>query len=142
MEDFQQESGFEIDSFVGDPKFSSSSFSKFRLLNQSDAIDIGSPLTFTESSGSGNIIKVEHSWYFSDGYGLTKGDLILVGNNQVAEVIEVDHARSEIQVDQELVWEDQLPVYYQYYENGPDLGALEFSIFDQFFLILPFIIKG
>lgn len=126
LNDFQDQVGFESSSFLGDPKFVAVDQGDFYIQADSDVIDRAGPLTFTKGSGSGTQINVDRSWFFSDGMGLIDGDIISLGQNQIATVIKVDHQINQITIDRELSWNDNTSVNYQFFDDGPDIGAYEY----------------
>lgn len=126
LSSFQIASGKEIHSIEGFPKFTDVSNFDFSLQANSKARDAGGALTTTSSAGNGTVIPVKNSWFFSDGMGLQTGDKIRVGNNNVVEVLAVDHNNHTIRVSNDISWNNNSPVTYDYYGGAPDMGAQEF----------------
>ncbi len=128
FEEYQSKSGKDSHSFsVTDLYFKDESKRDFHLKDQSQAIDAGAFLTFTDSSGEGKIIKVQDASYFTDGYGLRKGDLIKVGDNDSVRVVRVDYSSNTIEVDRDIKWQKEDPVSYDYKGKAPDIGAYEYE---------------
>jgi len=115
-----------------DPGFASASpivVSDFKLSPSSPAIDTGIHLTKTTSSGSGTSIPVEDANFFSDGFGVSAGDKVIVGNNGLVIVQNVDYENNIIIVDRNVSWSRGDPVSLNYSGEAPDVGAFEEGIF-------------
>jgi len=109
------------------PQFVSSNpaeLSQFELKDGSLCIDAGANLTTTKSSGSGNVIPVADASYFTDGYNVIPGDMIMVGSS-VARVTNVDIPGNKLTVDRNISWTGDTPVNLEYSGGGPDMGAME-----------------
>ncbi len=71
----------------------------------SPAINRASAITATTGAGSGVLLSVENSDYFFDGYdGLTDGDLIQVGLDSIARIVEINETTHEITLDRGISW--------------------------------------
>jgi hypothetical protein len=91
----------------------------------SPCIDNGDYLTFvTSSSGSGTTFQVSDSNYFSDGFGIVPGDVIVVGNT-TATITAIDHTKNIISVSKQISWQYGQPVNLPYSGNKPDIGKLD-----------------
>lgn len=101
----------------------------FKLTFNSPAIDKGVPLTLTKGSGSGKVIGIVDARYFYDGYGVTSGDVVKIGNNGLVEIINVDYVNNKITVNKNITWADSSWVTLPYKNNAPDVGAYEFKSF-------------
>jgi len=99
-------------------------YSQFELKDGSLCIDAGGNLTTTKSSGSGNVIPVADASYFTYGYGVIPGDMIMVGSS-VARVTNVDIPGNKLTVDRDISWTGGAPVNLEYSGGGPDIGAWE-----------------
>jgi hypothetical protein len=94
----------------------------------SPAIDKGVFLTATTAAGSGAVIAVADAGYFTDGYGITDGDLIqFEGQAQTARIIKVDYGANTITVDKTLTWTSGQGIALAYYGTAPDAGAFEYN---------------
>ncbi len=112
----------------GDPKFVSASNADFHLQSDSPAIDAGTFLTKTRSSGSGTKIPIEDAGYFFDGYGIVDGDIIqLEGQTQTAQIVSVDYDNNIITVDRSFSWYSGQGVALAYSGSAPDIGAFEYE---------------
>ena len=107
-----------------DPMFTDAAADDFTLAPGSNCIDAGGNLTTTVGSGSGTVVVVADSLYFTDGYGLIDPDTIRVGGNRV-QIVSIDRATHVITVDASISWSDGDPVYLDYFGLAPDLGAFE-----------------
>lgn len=99
----------------------------FSLNPASPAIDAGVPLTRTTGAGSGTRVPVKETVYFYDGYGLSPGDLVKIGNNPPVRVIAVEEAAEILVVDAPINWKAGDGVSLPYEGAAPDIGAVEFS---------------
>ena len=123
---FQSATGFETHSIEDNPLFVDPTTSRdFHLQAGSPAIDAGGSLTNTTSAGSGTVVPVADYRYFTDGFGLEAGDLIRVGANAAARVMQVNETANTLTVDRALSWNTNDPVSYDYAGNAPDIGAFE-----------------
>jgi hypothetical protein len=122
---FQAGSGQDQNSIEADPLFADVSNGNFHLRQGSPARDTGGPLTVTSSSGSGTTVPVGDARYFSDGFGLQNGDMIVVGGHHPVTVVDVDYVNNVITVNEAISWENETPVNYMYTGSGPDIGAFE-----------------
>jgi hypothetical protein len=110
-----------------DPKFTFPEDHKFYLQPESPAIDAGDFLTRTVDSGMGNIIQVWDASFFTNGFGVTSGDLIQVGENRPVTVMQVDYTKKTIKVDENISWKKGDGVSYPYSGSAPDMGAFEYA---------------
>jgi hypothetical protein len=94
----------------------------FRLQTGSPCIDKGAFLTYATTGGSGNLVTVADARYFSDGYGITAGDVIRVGGN-TATITRVSD--NTLTLDRSINWSFGDKVSYPYTGVAPDIGALE-----------------
>lgn len=96
-----------------------------RLTEGSPCIDSGRFLTWTVGSGSGTEVKVQDAGFFTDGFGMTEGDLVRVGDEEPALVVGVDYHNNTITLDRAISWEDGEGVSMAYFGPAPDIGAYE-----------------
>jgi hypothetical protein len=100
----------------------------FHLQLASPAIDKGVFLTTATAAGSGTIVAVADAGYFTDGYGITDGDLIqLQGQTETARIVKVDFGANTITVDKTLSWTSGQGIALAYYGTAPDAGAFEYN---------------
>jgi parallel beta-helix repeat protein len=119
-------SGQEAHSIVKQPGFVDVTNQDFHLGGGSPGIDAGDCLARTVGSGTGQTIRVTDAGYFSDGFGMTLGDLVRVGENEV-RIKSVDYGAKTITVDRQIEWKDGDGVSYPYVGRAPDMGAYEAS---------------
>jgi parallel beta-helix repeat protein len=122
---YKTASGWDADSVIGNPLFINPS-NDFHLQANSPAINAGDFLTRTTSTGSGTSVPVANAKYFSNGYGVIDGDLIKIGSNNSARVINVDYDNNTITVDMSITWNTNDGVSYDYSGSRPDIGAYEY----------------
>ena len=108
---------------LSDPKLKDPSNQDYSLKDDSPCKNAGGFLTFTLTSGSGTLIKVNDARYFTDGFGVKEGDKIRVGDNPAVRVIGVDYSRNEIRVDNSISWNRGDGVSYDYEGSAPNIGA-------------------
>ncbi len=106
------------------PMFTNAAADDFTLQPGSPCIDAGGNLTTTVGSGSGTVVPVADSLYFTDGYGVIDPDVIRVGDNRV-QIVSINRSSNEITVDSSISWSDGDPVNLDYFGLAPDLGAFE-----------------
>jgi hypothetical protein len=99
----------------------------FRLNRTSPCIDAGANLTQTNGGSTGTVITVDDASYFMDGYGMTTGDVIFVGNDENLLILEVVYSTNTIIVNRSITWSDNDPVGLTFSGVAPDIGAYEFS---------------
>ena len=111
----------------------------FNLQENSPGIDAGTHLTETTSSGSGSQVQVEDAGYFFDGYGITQGDEIKIGDNVLVRITDIDYDTNTLTIDQNINWNNGDPVSLDYNGNAPDIGAFEsdFEIPDGEYYVSP-----
>jgi len=97
----------------------------FRPMSGSPCVDAGVFLTsVTSASGSGYTITVEDAGYFTDGYGIFKGDKIRVGNT-AANIESIDYSNNRITLKEQIRWLYGAPVSLPFAGSKPDIGAFE-----------------
>ena len=130
-------SGNEAHSFIADPEFVNATSRPvgdyqtqgfdFSLQSNSPAIDAGTFLTETTSSGSGTTLTVDDAKFFSDGLNATQGDLIVVGNNDPVRITDVNYSTNQLTLNQSISWNDNDNVSLPYSGSAPDIGAYEYQ---------------
>jgi len=111
-------SGGEANCVLGDPGFTEIGTQLFYLRSDSDARDLGAPITTTSNSGSGTAFDVVQGDFFTDGYGIVGGDLIAVGNS-LARITNIDG--NTITIDRSISWNNGDGVYWR--NSQADAGA-------------------
>lgn len=128
FEIYQSKTGLDLNSINRDPLFVDPVQGNFQLQADSPCIDAGGFLTSTTSGGSGRIIAIKDSLYFSDGFGLVPGDLVQIGTNSSVRIMSVDHQAKTITVERSITWNSGDHVSYPYSGAAPDLGAYEYGM--------------
>lgn len=116
-------SGQDARSVQADPLFVAPLAGDFRLKDASPCRNTATFLTRTRSAGVGKVVDLEDARYFTDGFGLTVGDAIVVGGRPAVLIVAVDPTLDRITVERDLSWDRGDPVFYQYAGAGPDIGA-------------------
>jgi hypothetical protein len=94
----------------------------------SPVVDAGVFVARTTSSGSGTIVPVDDSSWFSDGYGVVDGDMIqFYGDRRRVRIVDVDYELQTIEIADEWSWEKEQGVHLAYEGAAPDQGAFEFG---------------
>ncbi|MFO7285348.1 MAG: right-handed parallel beta-helix repeat-containing protein [Gammaproteobacteria bacterium] len=97
----------------------------FALQPGSPGIDAAVPLTYTRAGGSGKVVPIEDPAYFTDGFGVTLGDVIRIGKSRPTRVMKVDYEASTLTLADPVQWSQGEPVTLDYRGSGPDIGAVE-----------------
>jgi len=105
------------------PQYVYAATNNYHLSVGSPCIDAGGPVTYTTRASMGTNIPVADAFYFTDGMGMTAGDIIRVGG-MTAQVIEIPNGTT-IVTDASLTWNAGQGVYFDYNEGAPDLGKYE-----------------
>jgi len=114
-----------------DPLYVDADAPNFHLQSTSSLIDAASHLTTVVSpAGNGSQITVEDAGYFYDGFGIDgeQGDLIRLGNGQIARIIDVDYAGAVVTVDRQVTWDTGEPINLYFEGTAPDIGAYEYAV--------------
>jgi len=95
----------------------------FNLSAHSTAIDAGRPLTTTTGSGDGVAVQVKDARFFCAGYGVTDGDLVVIGKNTPVRIRSVNYMANTLRLDKPLSWHTGDSVSLPYNGTAPDIGA-------------------
>jgi virginiamycin B lyase len=111
------------------PQFVNPDAGDFRLAAWSPAIAAGTHLAHTTAAGTGTtLVPVDDPYSFTDGYGITRGDVVLIGSNPAATITAVDQADSTLTVSTPLNFVAGDPVDLMDHNGAaPDIGALPYS---------------
>lgn len=107
------------------PVFMDPSSQDFHLQASSPYIDAGAHLTTATSTGSGTSLPVADAKYFTDGYGIVKGDLIQISNGQIARIQSI--TSNTLTLASSVSWSNGNGVSLIYSGTAPDVGAYEFT---------------
>lgn len=114
-----------------DPEIYNPLIHNFNLNSTSKCIDNGSWLTVTTDSGTGTTITVAEASYFMDGYGLTDGDIIFIGDDDNLEITDIDYILNTITVDHSITWSNGENISLSNFcGNKVDIGAEEYGIYN------------
>jgi len=112
---------------IGNPEFIDISTYDFHLQTVSPAINKGYFLAKTTNAGTGVTIKLKDAGFFTDGYGISEGDLILFeGQTQEFEILGIDYINNTITVNKVTSWNIGDRISLTYNDNIPDIGAFEY----------------
>jgi len=101
--------------------------SAFEPYPSSAAVDGGRPLTSATNSGSDSrSLQVADAGFFFDGYGITDGDTIQIGEGEPVAITQVDYDRNTLTLARAMSWSRGVAVTLPYAGSAPDIGALEF----------------
>jgi parallel beta-helix repeat protein len=117
-------SGQDVHSLTQDPLFVNPATFDFNLQPSSPLIGKGVILAETTGAGSGNTVTVTDANYFSDGFGVGKGDDIMIAGNRV-KIIAIDYTNNAITIDQEISWTSGDAVSFSFSGVAPDIGVNE-----------------
>jgi hypothetical protein len=98
----------------------------FHLGPNSSMIDSGDFLTRTTGSGSGKTVSVVDAGWFTDGFGITEGDLVKIGSGAPIRVTGVNYASNTLTLESSASWAAGATVSLPYEGAAPDIGAFEF----------------
>ncbi len=111
--------------FSADPQFLNPDKNNFGLSLESPARNAGDFLTLTTNAGYQNTqLEVKDSSYFTDGWGITEGDTIQVGQNK-ARIISNNTETNTLSLEKPLSWNENDPVSLPYSGARPDIGHSE-----------------
>jgi len=105
-----------------DPLYSNKNNRDYHLQSSSPARSLGKPVTTTINSGSGTSVDVVQADLFIDGYGLTEGDMIIIGSDE-ARITDI--SGNTITVDRSISWNSGDPVYWR--TESTDVGAYPYK---------------
>ena len=112
---------------IGNPEFIDISTYDFHLEIASPAINGGGFLAKTTNAGTGVIIELEDAGFFTDGYGISKGDLLqFEGQTQEFEILGIDYINNTITLNQVTSWNIGDRISLTYNDPIPDVGAYEY----------------
>ncbi len=120
---YLQTSQQDAHSLTQAPLFSNPATYDFRVQANSPIISQGVILAATTSAGSGRTVAVTDASYFSDGFGIGRGDHIMIGGVHVI-IITVDYNRNTITVDRDITWNSGDPVSFPFTGPTPNIGAV------------------
>ena len=99
----------------------------YRLRSSSPAINQGGPIAYATNAGDqSDALKVDDATRFCDGYGITEGDKIRIGNSDlVVEVTAINYSTNTLTLSESEDWEIGHAVYLDYNGDAPDPGWME-----------------
>lgn len=107
------------------PLFVDPANNDFSLRNGSQLINAGEHLTTAVGSSSGTTMTVADASYFTDGFGIVKGDLIQTSTGKAARITGINYSTNQLTLSKSLTWNDGDGVSLVYMGAGPDVGAIE-----------------
>jgi parallel beta-helix repeat protein len=115
-------SGQDLHSLTIAPLFEDAAAFNFSLQSISPLIGKGAILTWTTQAGSGDRVPVNDAGFFSDGFGIGSGDLVVIGANRV-KIVAVDYVNQSLRVDRNINWNRDDAVSFPFAGSAPDMGA-------------------
>lgn len=114
---------------TGNPHFANYNINNpdWSLTSGSAAIDKGRFLTTTVGNYSGNTVKVKDARFFMDGFGITNGDQIKIGNHSLVTITNIDYSTNTITHNGNISGIDGHGVSFDYTGSAPDMGVAEFG---------------
>jgi PKD repeat protein/polygalacturonase len=109
-----------------DPLLMDTSKCNWTLKSNSSCVDAGDWPTHTNGAGLGTQITVKNARYFTPGYWLTDGDIIVVGSTRNLKITNINYYTNQITVNRSFTWADNDPVSFPYAGSAPDIGAYEY----------------
>ena len=119
---YLETSGQDVHSLSVAPIFADPEAFDFSLQSTSPLIGQGSVLAWTSSAGSGDTVVITDAGFFSDGFGMSSGDAIVIGNRG-AIITAIDYAKHSIRLDRPLQWDQNEAVSFPFDGAAPDMGA-------------------
>lgn len=105
----------------------SKTYPDFKLRSGSPAIDAGRFLTTTIGNYSGNTVTVKDARFFIDGFGITTGDKIKVGNNSLVTITNINYGTNVITHNGNISGNAGEGVSFNYTGSAPDIGLYEYG---------------
>ena len=115
-------SGQDSHSLTSAPFFVDPLAFNFSLQPTSPLIDKGVILARTTNAGSGKAVIVTDASFFSDGFGIGSGDLLVIGGSR-ANIASIDYFNNSINVDRIINWDKNDAVSFPFAGAAPDMGA-------------------
>ncbi len=113
---------------MADPLFENYVSDVFYLQNSSPAKNTGKAIsTVSCASGTGTSFVVTDAGFFSDGFGITRGDTIRVGANPPVTITQINDDTHTVTVDTPITWIEGDGIYWRNSDEHPDIGAWEYS---------------
>ena len=115
-------SGQDSHSLTSAPFFVDPLAFNFSLQPTSPLIDKGVILARTTNAGSGKAVIVTDASFFSDGFGIGSGDLLVIGGSR-ANIASIDYFNNSINLDRIINWDKNDAVSFPFAGAAPDMGA-------------------
>ena len=113
---------------VGSAPFGSYKKFDFSPVRNAPVVDAGRSLTHAVQDGSGTLLLVKDARFFFDGYGVTTGDLVVVGTNRPVRITHVNYITNELHLAEPMSWKKGDSVNRPYSGRAPDIGAGNLSL--------------
>lgn len=119
---------FGVNPVYGTPMFEDPVNGNLYLRSNSPAINAGTFLAQTTSSGTGTIVPVNDAVYFINGSSSAFTCKIKIGSNAPVKLVSVDYTNNALTIDTSISWNIGDNVSYTYTGTSPDIGAKEYDI--------------
>lgn len=108
---------------VGSRPFGSYKEFDFTPMLNAPVVDAGRSLTHAVQDGSGALMLVQDARFFFDGYGVTEGDMVVIGKNLPVRIIHLNYNTNELHLAEPMSWKKGDSVNRPYSGKAPDIGA-------------------
>jgi hypothetical protein len=128
--------GKDANAVEGDPRFVSAPIYAwgydpswdFSLSSNSPAIDAGTSVAAATNAGTNSTqLVVDDAYFFFDGFGITAGDMIMIGGGEAVLIASINYQTNAITLSEPRSWSNGAGVHLAYEGDAPDIGAFEFS---------------
>ena len=113
---------------VGSEPFGSYKKFDFTPVLNAPVVDAGRSLTYAVQDGSGTLLLVQDARFFFDGYGVTEGDMVVIGTNPPVRIMHVNYISNELHLSEPMSWKKGDSVNRPFSGTAPDIGAGNLSL--------------
>jgi len=112
-----------------DPLLTNYAGKDFTIQTGSPAKNAGKAITLANGAAAEatTTLVVDDAEYFTDGFGLTGGDIIKIGSNDPVTISAVNYDTKTITISTAQTWADNVEIYWRNQDTTPDIGAWEYK---------------
>jgi hypothetical protein len=111
-----------------DPLLTNYAGGVFTIQAGSPAKNAGKAITLANGAGdTTTTLVVDDAEYFTDGFGLTGGDIIKIGANDPVTISAINYDTKTITISAAQSWADNAEIYWRDQDATPDIGAWEYK---------------
>jgi hypothetical protein len=113
-----------------DPLLTNYAGGVFTIQSGSPAKNAGKYITLADGASVGEddvTLVVDDAEYFTDGFGLTGGDIIKIGANNPVTISAINYDTKTITISTAQTWADNAEIYWRNQDTQPDIGAWEYK---------------